>query len=145
MYRTRRALRLIQVEALRAARRDGAETACPGADVAEQQKGRGRLLPALAHGRAMRLLPDGVQALLAHKALQADIVRSPRKANLEPGRPTLALGRQAFPRIGRQVVHRCLHGARGAVAVIASAVPSDQATAMGRLAPRHRILPEVRG
>src|SRR5690606_31662171 len=57
-----------------------------GADVAEDDEGRGPRLPALADVGAVRLLADGVQPLLAHQLLQPQVVGAARRAHLEPFR-----------------------------------------------------------
>ena len=63
----------------------GAEAAGAGAGVAEDHEGGGAGLPALAYVRAAGFLADGVKVLLAHQALEADVVVAAGEADLQPG------------------------------------------------------------
>src|SRR5712691_6558489 len=80
------ALRLLAVLPHGLAVRNGAVSAVPRADVAQDHEGRGRLFPALADVRAVRLLADRMEIPLSHQPLQADVVWPARRADFQPSR-----------------------------------------------------------
>ena len=69
--------------------RDGAISAVPGADVAEDHERRGAVLPALADVRTVRLLANCMEVELTHELLEPKVVRTPWGSDLQPGRLTL--------------------------------------------------------
>src|SRR6202043_3594263 len=64
--------------------RDGAIRAGARADLAENHERGGAVMPALADVRALRFLAHRVQLQLAHEALEACVIRRPRRAHLQP-------------------------------------------------------------
>ena len=78
--------RLLQVESQRLAGGDRAVAAGAGADVAQDHERRGAALPALPYVRAVRLLADRVELVVAHQRLQRDVVGAARHSRREPVR-----------------------------------------------------------
>ena len=76
------ALRLLAVLPDGLAVRDRAVAAVPRADVAQDHEGRGRIFPALADVRAVRLFADRVEVPLAHEPLEPNVVRPAGRAHL---------------------------------------------------------------
>src|SRR5258706_7658740 len=94
--------RLLGVGRERAAVRDVAERAAPGADVAEDHERRRALAEALGDVRARRLLADRVQALLAQDALDIVEARVGRRgAHADPRRLRERLARHDLDRDAR--------------------------------------------
>src|ERR1700674_4218388 len=65
---------------------DGAVGAVSGADVTEDHKGRGAVLPTLADVRAVRFLAYGMQVELTHQVLEPHVVGASGCSHLEPRR-----------------------------------------------------------
>src|SRR6201999_4197755 len=68
-----------------------AEAAAAGADVAEDHESRRAALPALADVRAVGLLADGVEVVVADLLLQPPVVRAARRRDFQPRRLAFAL------------------------------------------------------
>src|SRR5207244_10276200 len=88
----RYAQRLERVDGLRLAGLDVAEAAAARAGVAEDHERRGAAVPTLADVRAGGLLADGVELVALDHALQLEVARSARRADLEPRRLALPIG-----------------------------------------------------
>ena len=69
---------------------DGAESAVPGADAAQDHERGGAHRPAPPLVRAAGLLADGVQRLVAHEPPEAGVRVTGAEPNLEPLRPATA-------------------------------------------------------
>ena len=65
---------------------DRAIRAIACANIAQDHECRGAVLPAFADVWAMRFFAYRMQIELAHEILEARVVRSPRRFDLQPGR-----------------------------------------------------------
>ena len=83
---------LVEVDGLRAALGDGAESAAAGAEVAEHHEGGGFVMPALADVGALRALAHSVEAEGAGETLELMEVFADGRAGLQP----LRLGSRGF-------------------------------------------------
>ena len=80
----RHVARLFGIERQRLAFVDGAKTAAARAGVAENQKRRGLVAPALADIRTARLLTDRVKIFLAHQVFEPQIVGITWRFDFDP-------------------------------------------------------------
>ena len=81
------AARLVVIDLQRRSFLDGAESAAPGADVAQDHEGRGAAIPTFTYVRTRGALTHRVEFEIGHQTLQLPIIFAHGSGRAKPGGP----------------------------------------------------------